>query len=395
MKNRSSALRIKRMLSVIFTLLTAAALIACAACSHGEGPASATPAPTAEPTPAPTLEPIARYEGLEGAFVRLEKYLTSPGAEGLSGILPNDTLGAMQAEFEGELSLLGLTPETAGYESYEALLAGKLTPPVVLAAMGLDGVPDDIEGFSFTVTSAEPVDASAAEEQMEEGALPDTQKISSALRLSADFALTFAGGEEREYKSVTLYAYLYDGEYYLCMRGFERPSAYDIEAEGQEVADTSVFDPAFLRLRALALDPSPESIKGLFPAEYFVNLQAYLENMLAQADMTLPDLGYESFDDFLAGMFDAEVMQHTLVSDSIGEVGEFTWKVNSCRRIGVDEMLGEMGTVMQYLDREKIAAAYRLNADLTAVGENGEVHVEENEDMYVYLYEGEYYLIFY
>lgn len=171
----------------------------------------------------------------------------------------------------------------------------------------------------------------------------------------------------------------------------EAPTPEPTEAPG---FDASVFNGAFADLNGFIVDPTMDTFKALYPADFFENLKAYMDDSLEENGMTYADMGYEDFDAFIQDAFSPEQIGETFSSEALGRVRNVEFKVNECEETAVENVLERFGSTLEFFDEEKLTAAYELNADVTLFGENGESETNEAQELTVYQYDGRYYILF-
>lgn len=179
----------------------------------------------------------------------------------------------------------------------------------------------------------------------------------------------------------------------------EEPAALTTEAQTAAPADNGELDPAlferaFQNLVTFAKEPSIQSFKSLYPGDFLANLEKMLVDTLEETGASYQDIGYEDFDDFLEKSFDTEALVNAVTSGSGGKVVDMSCNINSCEKADTAFIIDNYGELLQYIDGNKITEAYKLNVDLNVAYDDGTNDTENIEELFVYVYDGECYLLF-
>ena len=162
----------------------------------------------------------------------------------------------------------------------------------------------------------------------------------------------------------------------------------------EPVEDYSKFDKPLTDVCALALEPNYQNFKAVLPQDFFDNLALILEATLIAQGVTLEDTEFESMDELLEYSL-AAAMPVSFFDDydDVENVERIDYEILSAETADPEFVKGELNTYFgEFLDLEKVTEAYRLSADLTVSG--GDQSHTENSEMYVYCYDGEYYILF-
>ena len=390
----------KRFLAVILAVLMAAALIAFAACSGKDDNNDDKPTeePTEEPTAEPTEEP-SPYAKFDDAFARFNAFISEPNASTIKGIMPEDFFTSLEDMLTETFEQLGISFEETGYASFDAMLEEMLTPEAMLEALTVEEFDSRAVRCDFDIKSCEETGVDEIIDKMGEdvGEYLDAAQITEAYELTADVTVVCEDGSSKTEPDQSILVYMYGEKYYIAFdTHFEEDPedpADPNELTGKD-ADPEEINEAFNAINDFIMEPDIIKLKSIYPADFFENVESYLVGMLADNDMTLQDLGYSSFDDFLASIFDPEEMKELMVSDTIGRIQSIDWEIKSCEEVPVSDILEQYGDTIQYLDSSKITAGYMVVADMTAIGEDGRTETSEAEDVFIYVYEGRYYILF-
>ena len=156
--------------------------------------------------------------------------------------------------------------------------------------------------------------------------------------------------------------------------------------------DYSQFDEAFARYSAFITDPSVDNIRSVFPEDFFTGMKALMDASLEEAGISYSDMSYEDFDAMLAQLVSPEVFAAALVREDVGgKITDCVFTVKNAKQVDVSDVIAAMGDTVRYLNAEKFNAAYKLTADVTVTGSEGSA-VEENRTVFVYEYDGVYYI---
>lgn len=162
----------------------------------------------------------------------------------------------------------------------------------------------------------------------------------------------------------------------------EAPTPEPTEVPGPDLGD--VFD----RFNSFIGSPCIDTIKGVLPVDFFNGLQQMMDEALAEAGMGYQDLGYADFDSMLEDMFDPETMSEAFTTDAVGKLASVDFDVKDWEEADMDYIKEKLGNNLEYLDEDKLTAAYKLTVDITAVGVNGVTDTTKGETIYVYEYDG-------
>lgn len=380
-----------RLKNILSALAAAAAMLSvlCACACGGGSHVAPGPSEAAEPTPTPAPS---EYWGFLNAFEKLNNYIKDPTKLMLSCVIPSDYISGAQAAYTAALERRGLSFEQVGYDNYNALLAEKASPAeAVNAFFGVSAPCAPVEA-EVVIKQYEKTGVGAVMDALGRGAeFLDLHKLTDVYMLTCDHTVRCEDGSALSGEDAELIVYVYGGEYYLC-------GDLDVYEPVAPAADPEAamagIGRAFESMNAFIMDPTVENMHGLFPEDFFTGLEAYVISMLAESGMELSDLGYEDFNAFLEGVYDAEKISSLVFSPSIGPVQSIEWKINTIEAVDTEELLERFSGTLRFLDEQKITAAYRINADITATGDSGLTDTYPDEELYVYVYRGRYYMIF-
>lgn len=161
----------------------------------------------------------------------------------------------------------------------------------------------------------------------------------------------------------------------------------------QVITDFSAFDKPLTDFCELMADANINTLKRLYPEDYFNSLEKTLEDTLAEEGMTLQDLGFESFDAFIENSLSDMDFTTMIHSETVQTIKNASYRVLSGETLYVEAAKASLTDIIEHLDADKITGAYKLNVDFTIFGEDGASDAD-NADLVLYEYDGQCYILF-
>ncbi len=177
----------------------------------------------------------------------------------------------------------------------------------------------------------------------------------------------------------------------------EEPTAVPTEAAtpaptAEPMIDYVRFDKALSNICRFIEEPGADTVRELYPSDFYEGLKGIMESVLKAAGMTFEDLGYADFEGFMQGIIGDMDFAGYVGTQGIKDVDKAEYTIISCERAQVSSIMEKLADIAEYLDENKLTSAYRLNVDFTFEGE-GKTG-SNNAELCLYEYDGEFYVLF-
>ena len=164
------------------------------------------------------------------------------------------------------------------------------------------------------------------------------------------------------------------------------------EPTPEPIIDYARFDKPLGNICRFIEAPGPDTAAALYPEDFFNGLKSMIETVMATAGMTYENLGYEDFDDLVQGMLEEMDFNGYVGTQGIEHVEQAEYEILGCERAEVSFVAEQLADFIDYLDEDKITSAYKLECDFIFHGDGRTA--SNDAELYLYEYEGEFYVLF-